>query len=139
MSLRDQLEAIRGQFGELTPRLVVDTARNPKHPLHDRFEWDNKAAGEKYRLIQAGELIRKVRLSYKPTEDGEYQSIRAYHSVPTDEGHSYRTAEEIVEDPFLLKLHLQAMEREWRALRAKYDRFEEFAAMIHRDLGETAA
>lgn len=140
MSLRDHLLAIREEHGQLTAALVLDAARPKSHPLHSRFEWNDKAAGEAYRLEQARELIRKVRISYKPSEDGAFSSVRAWHSVPTEDGRAYRSAEEIAEDPFLLKLHLQNMEREWRALREKYKDFAEFAQMILRDLdgGEAA-
>ena len=40
----------------------------------------------------------------------------------------------IIEDPFVTKILLQDMEREWRALQARYDRFTEFYAMVQRDL-----
>lgn len=139
MNLREALQGIADEHGRLTARIVLDEARNPKHVLHNRFEWDNKVAAEKYRIEQARELIRRVRVVYKPREDAQFSSVRAWHSVDTEEGRVYHTAEEVAEDPFLLKLHLQNMEREWRSLREKYDRFAEFAEMVRRDLGEAAA
>jgi hypothetical protein len=139
VNLRDHLLAIREEHGELTAQAVLDAARPKSHPLHNRFEWNDRTAGEAYRLEQARELIRKVRISYKPSEDGAFSSVRAWHSLSTEDGRAYRSAEEIAEDPFLLKLHLQNMEREWRALREKYQKFSEFAEMILRDLQEPAA
>jgi hypothetical protein len=44
--------------GVLTPEAVVETARDPKNPLHSEFEWDDTKAAEQYRLDQARELIR---------------------------------------------------------------------------------
>jgi len=41
----------------LHPKDVVDAARPKSSPLHSQFEWDNTAAGEKYRLHQARQLI----------------------------------------------------------------------------------
>jgi hypothetical protein len=139
VNLRDHLLAIREEHGELTAQAVLDAARPKSHPLHSRFEWNDKAAGEAYRLEQARELIRKVRISYKPSEGGAFSSVRAWHSLSTDEGRAYRSAEEIAEDPFLLKLHLQNMEREWRALREKYKDFAEFAQIVRRDIDGEAA
>lgn len=43
--------------GNLTANDVVKDARNRTSPLHAFFEWDDKKAGEKYRRIQANELI----------------------------------------------------------------------------------
>lgn len=48
--------------GVLDPKAVVDAARDRKHPLHDRFEWNNDRASDKYRISQARTLIRSVKL-----------------------------------------------------------------------------
>lgn len=47
--------------GNIDPKRVVKVARNPKHPLHNEFEWNDGKAAEKYRLITAKEIIREVR------------------------------------------------------------------------------
>lgn len=49
--------------GRLTPAEVVDAARNPKSPLHAYFEWDNDRAADAYRLGQARQLIRSVKIT----------------------------------------------------------------------------
>lgn len=60
------LDLLRQQFkGELTPRDVVDDARNPNSPLHSYFEWDDGAAAEAYRLKQARGLIKAVVAIYR--------------------------------------------------------------------------
>ena len=51
--------------GELTPKQVVNSARSPKSPLHDWFEWDNDKASEMWRLAQAGNLIRQIDIEIK--------------------------------------------------------------------------
>lgn len=48
--------------GVVTPEEIVEVARNPKHPLHDAFEWDDSIAAEKWRLDQARVLIRTVQV-----------------------------------------------------------------------------
>lgn len=50
------------QDGRLTSGDLVAAARNPDHPLHDMFEWDDTVAAEKYRIDQAREIIRSVRV-----------------------------------------------------------------------------
>ena len=54
----DKLEALNG--GRLTPDAVVEDAKDPRSPMHDQFEWDDKVAGHQYRLDQARTLIRAV-------------------------------------------------------------------------------
>lgn len=134
MNLRDQLQAIYDEAGELRPRTVVDKAKDPSHPLHDRFEWDDKLAGEKYRLQQASDLIRSVEWTYAEAPDGAPKRVRAFHSVNRVDGPSYVPVQEIQQDPFLAKLTLQAAEREWKALHRKYGHLAEFMAVVQRDV-----
>lgn len=51
--------------GRVTPEAVLSEAANPKSPLHDQFEWDDSKAAQAYRLDQARELIRSVRVDIK--------------------------------------------------------------------------
>ena len=135
MNLRDELEAIRDRHGELTPKAVVAEARDPGHPLHSRFEWDDAVAGEAYRLDQARGLIRKVRITYvEATDKSPAKQTRFYQSVRTETGSSYRPSPEIAADPFQRKLVLADMEREWQALKRRYADFAEFAEMVRRDI-----
>jgi hypothetical protein len=53
-----ELDRIYKQRGVLDKVMIVDVARDPKHPLHQCFEWDDTVAGEKYRQEQALEMIR---------------------------------------------------------------------------------
>jgi hypothetical protein len=48
--------------GQLIPARVVDAARDPASPLHDKFEWDDSKAAEAHRLNQARTLIRSVKM-----------------------------------------------------------------------------
>jgi hypothetical protein len=43
--------------GRLTAAAVVEAARNPRHPLHREFQWDDKKAAQLQRLDRARELI----------------------------------------------------------------------------------
>lgn len=46
------------RLSEITPQNVVDLARDEKSTIHNDFEWNDTIAGEKYRKIQAAEMIR---------------------------------------------------------------------------------
>jgi len=58
--------ALKGQ-GILTPQAFVDAARPEKAVLHGLFEWDDKLAGEQYRLGQARAIISWVEVRTKTT------------------------------------------------------------------------
>lgn len=126
--LREHLLAIGEKRGRLTPHIVLEEARDPEHPLHSRFEWDDGKAAESYRLDQARHLFRVCRLAYV-TPKGP-ATIRAFHSMRDEIGPVYESTDTIAEDPLLTKLLLQSMERDWRALKAKYGRFDEFWRMV---------
>jgi hypothetical protein len=137
--LRGQLQAVYDQHSELTPDLVVDVARDPEHPLHSRFEWDDSVAGEAWRRQQAHDLIRKVKVVYREAdESGPEKSVRAFHAVRSDKGHVYEPVEKVVADDFTRRLLLNDMEREWKALHQRYQEFEEFLAMVRRDVSDAA-
>ena len=138
--LRESLQAIHDQRGALTPRLVVDTWRDPDHPDHGRLEWDDGIAGEKYRHIQARDLIRSLDIVYRKAKGKKPEGrTRAWQSVRSEAGYVYQPAEEVATDPFIRQLVLMDMEREWKQLRARYSAFAEFSAMVLRDLEEGAA
>ena len=45
---------------QITPKAILDFARDENSELHKCFEWDNDSAAEKYRTIQAGNVIRML-------------------------------------------------------------------------------
>lgn len=78
--------------GRLQPRAVIEDARKRSSPLHVHFEWSDKAAADEYRVQQARELIRSVRIV--APDDGPPH--HAYHSILADEGRAYRALGEIL-------------------------------------------
>lgn len=127
--LRDHLQTIYDEFGKLTPALVVEAARPDNHPLHDRLEWDDGVAGEAYRRYQAHELIQSIRIVHERAGK-EPLSVRAFHAIRDDEGHTYRSTEDVLADPFLTKMLLADMKREWTSLRSRYEHFAEFRELV---------
>lgn len=138
-TLREQLQAIYDRNDALTSELVVEEASKPDHPLHSRFNWDNEEAGHQWRLHQAGELIRSVKISFKPSEDEEERTVRVFHAIRTNTGHSYEPIEKVVANPVAQEILLRDMEREWRQMFARYKNLEAFAAMVQKDLQLVAA
>jgi len=77
--------------GVIAPRALWQRARNPKHWLHDRFEWDDGVAAERYRDEQAARLIRIVKIEPSPAP-----AVREFHPVKIGGGaRSYQSLEDI--------------------------------------------
>ena len=140
--LQSLLEEIRAaNDGVLTAQLVVEAARDPLHPLHAHFEWDDEKAGESYRVHQARALIRVVKLEYVDKR-GEVQKMRVYHSVSnpiSDSGRSYTPLSEIQASETLTAELRRRMEFEWRNLHRRYKHFVEFTLMVQQTMASTAA
>lgn len=66
--------------GKVVPKVVVDDAKQKSSPLHDYFEWDDKKAGEGYRLQQARNLINHivevVVIEGKPSKQRSFFNVR---------------------------------------------------------------
>lgn len=131
MNVRDHLQTIYRARGEMTPAVVVEEARPAGSPLHTHFEWDDTVAGEKYRLVQAQELIRSVKVTF--VKNDEVKDVRAWVSVSrVDNYREYLPVEEVVQDPFSYRLVLQEMERDIATLERKYGHIEEFHEYLSR-------
>lgn len=68
--------------GPLTASRVVEAARDPESPAHDRFEWDDARAAHEHRLATARKLIVSVR--YLPAQ--ARQPIPYFLHVPSKQG-----------------------------------------------------
>jgi len=125
--LRTELENIKTKYGRLTPKLVLEEARDPSHPLHARFEWSDAIAAERYRLDQARELLSLVKIQYV-SATGETKMVRQFHAIRAsdDDEFTYEDAADIARDPFMRKLLLREMTRDIAELVARYEGLQEF-------------
>lgn len=140
MSVREDLQSIYEQRGYLTPAAVVEEASNRAHPLHSKFEWDDKVAGEAFRLRQAQDLIRSVKIRYvSETTDAMSEPVRAFTSIRTPNGYAYQPTLEVVMDPLRRKMVLADMRRAWQELHRRYRGYEEFWELVASDLPETSS
>lgn len=57
--------------GTITPQGVVDSARDPKSPLHAEFIWDDAKAAQRQRLARAYELIRLTKYIYAVKDESQ--------------------------------------------------------------------
>lgn len=83
------LDAVESDIGPRpTPKAVVDHARNPRSPLHSFFCWDDGVAAERYRIIQARELLRvRVEIINHTIDLSIPAYVRDVDQKPTDQGY----------------------------------------------------
>jgi hypothetical protein len=123
----------RKHGGQLRPEVVVESARDPKSPLHSSFNWDDTEAAIQWRLQQARMLIRAV-VTYESVGDGKTVKVRPYVSLSSDRtegGPGYRTLVSVMSDDELraqmlvdARDDMQRFKAKYRALKELVDVFE---------------
>ena len=112
----DELARIHTECDRLTPQVVVDESRPEDAPLHPAFEWDDSLAGERYRHIQARDLIKTVEV-IQPT-NAVPEPEPAYVNV-NKSTRRYEPLTEVVKSPQMFEsAFLQACDRLRAAERA---------------------
>lgn len=79
--------------GGITPKAVVDAARDPDHPLHPCFTWDNSAAAERWREQQARLIINAIEVVHQDTTPRV-----CFVSVGYDDERAYRASATVMSD-----------------------------------------
>jgi hypothetical protein len=133
--VREVLEDLIEEYGELTPELVVEVARPADSPIHSHFEWDDSIAAELHRRGQARQLIRKVKVVYATDPEGRDRTQRAFVSVRPagSPKRVYQRTEEVLQDPIARQLLLREFERDWLRFKARYEHLQEFWNLIRPD------
>lgn len=95
----DHLEAMP----EITPEAIVDDASEPDSPLHQFFQWDDTEAARQWRLQEAGNLVRSVRVVVQTSSGTE--TTRGFLSVRVvrddKEVREYKPIEIVRQEPIL--------------------------------------
>lgn len=137
-SVRGALLAIAdGSGGVATPEAVVLAAQSKDSPLHEFFEWDDSEAAAKFRLVQAGALIRRVKLTVirasVETKIIDVGTTRAFVS-PANERRSaknpeggYSRIEHVLSDDERRKALIDTVRAELAAIKAKYSALSELS------------
>ena len=96
-----ELEAIRAKKGKLTDTTVLEEAKNESHPLHNWFNWDDDAAAEEYRRLQAQNLIRSLVVVYVESPKTPVRAYQVLKKEPTksESRTVYSTTEEVLSSP----------------------------------------
>lgn len=100
---------------EITAKEILEKAKNPNSELHKLFEWDDRKAAEKYRLQQAGNIVRNLVFV---TDDEKEEPIRVFHI--STEPKKYKPTKLILQQPDEYRALLQRAKDELYAFQRKY-------------------
>jgi len=140
MTVSEELLLIRDSNGGLiSPRKVLDYARDPQTSLHRKFEWDDTRAAEDYRLWQARKIIRLELVVLGKDEKGQTiivsrieseedgsggHEVRAYVSLTSDragdDSGGYRSLVDVLSDESYREQMLESAKKDMTIFKRKY-------------------
>lgn len=122
----DEFERIYNKYGELTQKALVDESRDKSAVLHECFEWNDAIAAEKYRLEQAGDMIRCLVSITKPDNEDDPIVVRAF--VKTTEHYEPIRVSLSIEAKYAVLLNDALQDAE--NFKRKYENFVELKEII---------
>ena len=141
--IKKELEEIRkANNGLLRPEDVVRFAKNKNTALHSRFTWDNNEAAERWRLEQASEIIRKVRVIVIPNKNQDrVVKVRKYVSLPSDrkDGSGYREINKVLTEKELKLEYIKSVQDEFEQFRNKLENISTAVSVIAKKLSKKIA
>lgn len=122
-----EIESVNG--GMITPRDVVNEARDPESKLHHLFDWNDRTAGEKYRLMQARILLNTVKVEYLGEQKQGY--FNASVEIGDEKVRGYFPLERVVSEEELYKDVLRQAVNELEYAQRKYNSITELRGVIN--------
>lgn len=126
------IEDLRGRVGgHVLPADVLEHARSANSPLHGAFEWDDGEAAHRYRIQQAGHLLRSLVVHVRFEPRAEPKPVRAFVNVVNRETdrRGYVSLPDAMSDADYRAQVIQQAWRELHSWREKYREYSELAAV----------
>lgn len=116
-----ELEGIEKE-SELTNYNVVEFAKkNTQSELNKCFEWNDTIAGEKYRLVQANQLLQSISIVISDTEPKE--TTKAFVNIKTkEETRVFRNIVSVLENDEEYKQLKEKAKKDFISYKDKYDK-----------------
>lgn len=130
----EELTRIKQKHGKLQAKAVVDESRPEDAPLHGNFEWNDGVAGENWRVFQARQLIRTVKIENPATQQQYHAFVHIGNRGETKQGDEisregyYECAEIVARDVDLFARALSEIQRKISGLQDSADELRRLAS-----------
>lgn len=126
----EALEALVDQGPVMSAEQILAAAEPPTSPLHPLFEWEDDVAAHHWRVHEARELVRDLRVTIV-TVDGEVQeNTRAFINVIQGDQQGYTTAIRVASDATLMRQVMMAALDDLNAWRRRYAHLKGLATIF---------
>lgn len=109
--------------GVFSAEMLVEVSRDKDAPLHGMFEWDDSIAAEKYRVQQAGKIIRSIVV----VGDNKPVAYRAFSSIGSK---AYMSTARAVSSEKTRAILLKSAKNDLVAFRRRYQALSELAEVF---------
>lgn len=130
----DELKALAEKSdGLIRARDVVEAARPEDSPLHNKFEWDDSEAADKFRLFQARYLL-SISIQYIQGDTKAYPT-KVFVSLSTDRNKrdgeaGYRTFVDVIADDDMKNQLLLDSLNQMRHFEERYKALKELEGLL---------
>lgn len=121
------IRALEDYKGRITCESLIDAARDPSHPWHNNFTWDDSLAAHERRMDQARHIINKIKIQIV-MEEKTVSSVSYVRdpALPANE-QGYRSVAQIRHEPDSAK---KVLREEIERIRAHIQRGANLAAAL---------
>lgn len=106
---------------KVTPPEVVSLAENPNSPIHRYFDWNNKSAAHKYRLLTARNLINALYIKIEDVETRAYEHV----FLKSENSPCYVTTDKVFSEKDLVDQVIEQALKELLYWKSKYSLYKE--------------
>ena len=107
---------------------VVKKAKDENSEMHSIFEWDDSVAGEEYRKIQAGKMVRNL-VIVRSDETEEKTNVRYFVSTGKRDS-TYTPTRLVIRNQDAYEQLLERAYAELRAFKEKYSTLSELEEIL---------
>ena len=126
-----ELRGIERKNGLISPHQVVQKARNPQSSMHQYFEWEDADAAESYRLFQARQLIKQVKVKYEGKEISAFHNVQVIVADAPERG--YVHLQTLLSNEAMKEQVVQRAAAEIEYWQKKYEDYSELSGIINDD------
>ncbi len=124
----EHLDRIKEQRGSLTADIVLADAKRKRSPIHKVFDWNDTTAAHKFRLGEAGRLIRCINITH--VDDHAVDGIVRAFVYVSSEADEYVNVVDAMSDPVMRAEVIERAKREVMAWGARYEHLRKFSKLI---------
>lgn len=131
----EELQRIKDKHnGFATPHIIVGEAKTPESPIHECFEWDDKKAGECWRIEQARDLEGHIEVEIEtkegPKRTRAFVNLSIRKADEEKKENVYMSVEKAMKDDYYRYLYLKQAMKEMIVLKQKYSDLNELSQIF---------